>query len=175
MFASIADRLTENPFLILDGAMGTELERRGYHTTLPLWSALANTEASFLVKQIHDDYIDAGADIITANTFRTTSHTLSKQNNTHTAEHFTRRAVEIARDAIRESGKDVLLAGSLAPLEDCYSPELVPPEDVIRAAYAEQIKILAGAGVDVVLAETMINLSRSGPQVRISMNTRFLS
>jgi homocysteine S-methyltransferase len=143
--------------MILDGAMGTELERRGYRTTLPLWSAMANVEAPTLVKQIHDEYIAAGADVITANTFRTTSHTFAKVNNATLAPHLTRLAVEIAQESIVQSGRKVFVAGSIAPLEDCYSPELVPEADIIRAVYTEQIDVLIDAGVDLILAETMIN------------------
>jgi len=153
----LSELLKSKPFIILDGAMGTELERRGYRTLLPLWSAMANVEAPTLVKQIHDDYIAAGADVITANTFRTTSHTLAKVNNPALAPHLTRLAVEIARESVVQSGRKVILAGSLAPLEDCYSPEIVPEADVIRAVYTEQIDLLIATGVDLILAETMIN------------------
>jgi len=156
---SINEFLSIKPFILLDGAMGTELERRGYPTTLPLWSAMANLEAPVLVKQIHDDYISAGADIITANTFRTTSYTFSKVGKAELASHLTRLAVEIARESAVQSGRKVFVAGSLAPLEDCYSPELVPGEDVIREAYTVQIELLISSGVDFILAETMINQS----------------
>jgi homocysteine S-methyltransferase len=156
---SIDQLLSSKEFIILDGAMGTELERHGYATTLPLWSAMANLEAPVLVKQIHDDYISAGADIITANTFRTTSYTFSQVGKTELAPHLTRLAVEIARESAVQAGRKVLVAGSLAPLEDCYSPELVPAEDVMREAYTEQIDLLISTGVDFILAETMINRS----------------
>ena len=59
--------------LILDGAMGTELNRRGVNTELPLWTADSNILYPDLVQSIHEDYIQSGADIITTNTFRTTS------------------------------------------------------------------------------------------------------
>ena len=149
--------LSSRPFIILDGAMGTELERRGFRTPLPLWSAMANLEAPVLVKQIHDDYIAAGADVITSNTFRTTAHTFAKVNKATLASHLTKLAVEIARESIVQSDRTVLLAGSLAPLEDCYSPELVPVDEVIHDAYMEQIDLLISTGVDFILAETMIN------------------
>ena len=62
------------PFL-LDGAMGTELNNRGVKTELPLWTADANILHPDLVQNIHSEYIDAGADYITTNTFRSTSWT----------------------------------------------------------------------------------------------------
>lgn len=145
--------------VLLDGAMGTELQRRGYRTVLPLWSAMANLEAPALVKEIHDDYIHAGADIITANTFRTTRHTFSKSGNPELTFHLSRLAVELACESAMQSDRQVLVAGSIAPLEDCYRPDLVPDTEVIRASYSEQVDILIDAGVDMILAETMINIS----------------
>jgi S-methylmethionine-dependent homocysteine/selenocysteine methylase len=65
--------------------------------------------------------------------------------------------VEIAREAIVQSGKQALLAGSLAPLEDCYRPDLVPDRGVIEHEYSHQIDLLISTGVDFILAETMIN------------------
>jgi homocysteine S-methyltransferase len=149
--------MKHDTFLILDGAMGTELERRGYSTTLPLWSAMANLEAPVLVKQIHDDYVAAGADIITTNTFRTTSYTFSKVGKAELAPHLTRLAVELARESAVQSGREVMVAGSLAPLEDCYRPDLVPDAEVIEREYVTQIDLLISTGVDLILAETMIN------------------
>ena len=63
---------------ILDGAMGTELQNRGISVPLPLWSANANIEHPQIVMDIHADYIQAGCDIITTNTFRSTFYTYRK-------------------------------------------------------------------------------------------------
>lgn len=62
--------IDNNDLVILGGAMGTELQRRGYKTNLPLWSASANLDALDLVEEIHSDYFDAGSDICITNTFR---------------------------------------------------------------------------------------------------------
>src|SRR5438034_11831000 len=64
--------------LLLDGATGTELGRRGADISLPLWSARAIIEAPDILADIHRDYLRAGADLITANTFRTHRRTLAK-------------------------------------------------------------------------------------------------
>jgi homocysteine S-methyltransferase len=155
----ISEFLDSRSLIILDGAMGTELERRGYRTSLPLWSAMANIEAPVQVHQIHKDYIDAGADIITANTFRTTRHTFDKVRKGAMAAHVTRLAVELAHEARAQAGRQVLLAASLAPLEDCFRPDLVPSAEIVRDAYTEQIDLLISTEVDFILAETMINQS----------------
>ena len=66
--------------LLLDGATGTELNRRGVDTGLPLWSANALTTNAGLsvLRQVHLDYLNAGADIITTNTFRTNRRALAQ-------------------------------------------------------------------------------------------------
>ncbi|MDX1477283.1 MAG: homocysteine S-methyltransferase family protein [Saprospiraceae bacterium] len=149
--------LAARQLALLDGAMGTELERRGYRTALPLWSAMANIEVPRLVHAIHVDYLHAGADLITANTFRTTAYTFTKTGQEDLAAHCTRLAVELAHEAISQARPGALLCASVAPLEDCYRPDLVPSDGVIEDAYDQQLDVLASTDVDVILAETMIN------------------
>ena len=65
--------------LVLDGAMGTELSKRGVQTKLPLWTAESNISHPYLVEQIHKEYIQSGADIITTkDTKRTAARALAK-------------------------------------------------------------------------------------------------
>lgn len=141
--------------ILLDGATGTELNRRGIETNLPLWSAkaLTNDLGLDVLRQIHLDYLYAGADILTANTFRTHRRALDGQS--YAARDLTRRAVMIAQQAVAESRQAAQVAGSVAPLEDCYRPDLTPPDDACRAEHAERIDHLVEAGVDLLLIETM--------------------
>jgi len=148
--------------MILDSAMGTELESRGVDTSLPLWSARALIDRPDTVRQIHIDNIDAGADIITTNTFRTQGRTLKnadfKMNGlsySESARDLTKGAVELAKEAVMIAKKEVLIAGCVSPLEDCYRPDLVPDTDTLAAEHNEHIKNLLEAGVDFLLAETM--------------------
>jgi homocysteine S-methyltransferase len=147
--------------LILDGAMGTELTRRGVDTTLPLWSASALDAAPGVVAQIHTDYLAAGAVVLTTNTFRTNARALAKAGVAHRARELTFTAVAVAHAAIRSRGAEErgrrplpLLAGSMAPVEDCYSPDLVPSDDELAVEHGELARNLADAGVDLILAET---------------------
>lgn len=144
------ERLSDARPLVLDGATGSELDRRGANTTLPLWSARALVEAPDVLLAVHTDYVRAGAEIITANTFRTHRRSLAKGGLGAQAGALTHTAVTIAR---RSGARFV--AGSLAPLEDCYSPELVPPQAEVEAEHAELAGHLAAAGVDLILVETM--------------------
>jgi S-methylmethionine-dependent homocysteine/selenocysteine methylase len=142
--------------LLLDGATGTELQRRQIPVTLPLWSARALIEQPAAVRHIHEAYVAAGADIITTNTFRTTRRTLRRAGVSDAdVRLLNERAVNLARTAASSSDRDVLVAGSIAPLEDCYSPALTPPFDQALTEHREQSTILADAGVDMILIETM--------------------
>ncbi len=145
--------------LILDGATGTELNRRGVDTGLPLWSAnaLMNDRGAKILQQIHEDYLRAGADIITTNTFRTHRRALAPSGNADRALELTRRAVNIVRDAIDSAKSDSpkFIAGSISTLEDCYRPDLVPPDDELRAEHSERIHHLIECGVDLILIETI--------------------
>lgn len=146
--------------VIKDGGMGTEILRRGQKTTLPLWSAEVLMTNPNIVKKIHKDYIDAGAQIITTNTFRTTERTLAKKNIHGKAGELTRLACLLARQAIEEAKpkREVLIAGSVAPLEECYSPELTPKDEELQREHFSYVRDLKEGGVDFILAETMITL-----------------
>jgi len=135
--------------------MGTELERRGVRARLPLWSSWALLEAPQVVRAIHREYIEAGADIITANTFRTHRRSLAQEGMGDRAKELTRLAVDLAAGAREETGGEILIAGSLAPLEDCYHPERVSSRDRLAAEHGEMAENLARAGVDLLLVETM--------------------
>jgi S-methylmethionine-dependent homocysteine/selenocysteine methylase len=148
------ERLRSGPPLLLDAAMGTELQRREANTALPLWSARALIEDPELVWTIHCDEVAAGADILTANTFRTHARTLAKAALEARAAELTARAVQLAHQAAAAPGREVFVAGSLSPLEDCYRPDLVPGAADLEREHGAQARFLAGTGVDLILAET---------------------
>ena len=161
MPSDLATRLAEGPPLLLDGATGTELERRGARSQLPLWSAHALVEDPDLVGRIHADYVQAGAQILTANTFRTQRRTLVRGGLGERAAELTALAVELARHAAAETAphREVLVAGSAPTLEDCFRPDLVPDDAALAREHTEHAAHLAKAGVDAILVETM-NTSR---------------
>jgi homocysteine S-methyltransferase len=115
--------LAQSTHLILDGATGTELNRRGVDTGLPLWSgkALIHERDAKILQDIHEDYLRAGADIISTNTFRTNRRALATSANADRAFELTRRAVDIARAAIANVASDrpCFVAGSISTLEEC--------------------------------------------------------
>ncbi len=150
-------RLRAGPPLVLDGATGTELERRGVPSALPLWSAHALLAAPEECLRIHEEYAQAGAVALTANTFRTQRRPLARAGLGERAAELTRTAVELARRAARAApaGAPVWVLGSAPPLEDCFRPDLVPDAASLAREHAEHARNLAAAGVDAILAETM--------------------
>lgn len=165
---SFRDRLASARPLLLDGATGTELNRRGVDTALPLWSAAALWEAPNILAEIHADYVQAGAEVITANTFRTHSRSLQAGGLHGQALALTARAVEIAR---RACGDQAWVAGSQAPLEDCYAPELVPDDITLAREHAVMAAQLAEAGVDVILVETQHTIREAVAAARAASQT----
>ncbi len=153
--ADLRDRLEHGP-LVLDGATGTELERRGVRTSLPLWSAAALIDRPELVGAIHADYAAAGADILVANTFRTNPRTLRHAGRLADGPLLNRTAVDLARQAAgTRPNPPPLVAASVAPVEDCYRPDLVPDEAVLRGEHAQMMTWLRAAEPDLVWIETM--------------------
>lgn len=156
--------------LLLDGATGTELERAGLPTGLPLWSTHALLEAPECVLQIHAAYLAAGAELVTANSFRTQRRTLARAGLGEADARLTRLAVELARHAVAAHEGHVRtpspggpparawVAGSLPPLEDCYRPDLVPDDAALAREHGRQAELLGEAGVDLILVETMNSL-----------------
>lgn len=131
---------------LLDGPMGTELLARGVPTPVPEWSAAALRSSPEVVSAIHRDYAAAGATVHTANTFRTKRRQLGEA-----WEELARRGIGLAREAVPAGHR---VAGSIAPLEDCYRPDLSPAPEVAHAEHRELAKVLADAGADLLLCET---------------------
>jgi len=129
---------------ILDGPLGTELIDRGHCCPAPGWSANTLKDAPEAVAALHSEYAEAGATHHTANTFRTQPHVLGED-----WAHWAKTAVRIAREAVMP---DHLVLGSIAPIADCYRPDLSPPDAL--SIHTTLANVLAEAGVDIVLAET---------------------
>jgi len=172
-FPDLPTRLAGTQALVLDGAIGTELERRGAPTSLPLWSAHALIRSPDLVAAIHSDYAAAGADILTANTFRTQRRTLARGGWGGRAGELTSLAIELARGAAQRFAGErrVYVVGSAPTLEDCYRPDLVPDDDALRREHAEHAEHLAESGVDAVLVETMNSVREAVAALRAARAT----
>jgi homocysteine S-methyltransferase len=155
----IRDRLASGATLVLDGAMGSELQRRGVWVShgatadkLGAWSATAMRDAPEIVREVHEDYFKVGADIATTNSFWTNSVKLGLVGLGDKAAEYTRRSGEIAVDARNRLRPQAYVAGGMAPPHGARSP--VDPIDLPRE-FAMQASALKESGVDFLLLEYM--------------------
>ena len=140
--------------VLLDGGMGRELRFRGVEIPETIWSAGALLSAPDVVRRIHQDYISAGADIITTNTYGVIRSDLEKEGLGHRFGELNTLACTLAWQARENTGAPVLIAGSLPPLRGSFRPDLVGGFDEIVPLYVEQAELLA-PHVDLLLCETM--------------------
>lgn len=144
--------------LILDGAMGTMLQRKGLQGNSESFN-LTNPET---IGEIHNEYIEAGADIITANSFSANSISQSEYNLAEKAGQMAEAAARIARKAAGEAPRKVWVAGSVGPTSKSLSlaqnindPVFRPYSfDGMAEAFERQIRGLINGGVDLLLFET---------------------
>ena len=139
---------------LLDGGMGREIQQRRPEAAHGLWSASVLVDEPELVVEIHREYIDAGVAVITTNSYSTVPSYLGKAGIEDRYGELTKLAATLARRAVRESGKDVGVAGSLPPLEESYRADLVPPTAVAQPIYQGVVEALRD-DVDLYLCETM--------------------
>lgn len=142
--------------LILDGAMGSLLIEKGIKNHLVLWTSLSNLEHPEVVKSIHLEYINNGADIITTNTFRTNPIAVHKSNEKINVEEFVKAAIQTAKDA--RGNKKIMIAGSNAPAEDCYQIERTIPLSELEYNHKKHIDILWNNSVDIIWNETQSHM-----------------
>lgn len=144
--------------LILDGAMGTMLQRKGLQGNSESFN-LTNPET---IGEIHNEYIEAGADIITANSFSANSISQSEYNLSEKAGQMAEAAARIARKAAGEAPRKIWVAGSVGPTSKSLSlaqnindPIFRPYSfDGMAEAFEVQIRGLVKGGVDLLLFET---------------------
>jgi len=116
-----------------------------------LWCGMAMETHPAHVTKVHESYLEAGADIITANTYSTGRHALELAGLEDKTDAWNRAAVRLARDAIEAYGLDVCLAGSVSN----YASWDGLNADQMRGSFAEQGRILVDEGVDLIILETL--------------------
>ena len=142
--------------ILADGATGTELLARGW-TGQP---AAAVLEARDLVRQLHEDYIEAGVDLILTNSFAANPVHLEAAGLADRTRDINFNAARVARDAREIHGVDVLVGGSVGPIGRDFAVGTVTPEQA-HDAFAEQIGALIEGGVDVLVFETFLSLAEA--------------
>ena len=142
--------------LILDGAMGSLLQRQGIKIDEFLWASKANIENPETIIDIHKSYIEVGADIITTNTFRTNPNAYKQTYLNISNETFVKQSVALAIKA-RED-KEIIIAGSNPPAEDCYQSERTISNTELEYNHKTHIQMLWDSGLDIIWNETISHM-----------------
>lgn len=143
--------------LTLDGAMGTMLQKARAEAGCIDLLCLSSPDT---IEDIHLQYLQAGADIITTDTFNANALSLSRYGASHLVKDICREAVAAARRAIRRIGRQAWIAGDVGPTGKSLSMTSDDTDvdfDTLRAAYLEQIDAIARAGADLILLETIFD------------------
>jgi len=154
----------EQGILLADGAMGTQLYARG----VPFDQCFdeLNLTAPELVRGIHLDYLESGAELIETNTFGANRFKLTGHGLADRLEEINRAGARVAREAVDVTGRAVFVAGSMGPIGRPMAPlGALTPEEV-RETFAEQAGALAAGGVDVLILETFTDLAELVEAVR---------
>ena len=144
---------TINRPLILDGAIGSLLQQRDVEMHEQLWSSYANIIAPDKVVKVNKEYINAGADIITTNTFRTNPLAYKNASLKISNSEFVKISVKLTKDAVAENN-EIFIAGSNPPAEDSYQQYRTATKREILTNHKNHIDMLWENEVDFILNET---------------------
>jgi len=164
-YRPLAEKLARGETLILDGAIGTEILRRKV-----TWADHQLASRPDFVRGIHEDYVRAGADVISTNSFQLCrralyNHFRDAAHRSHIgardlddrANRLLAASVHLAIDARERAaqGRPVAVAAAVTTLEWCFRPDLAPSAEQAREEYREIFQVVAEAGADLVLLETV--------------------
>ncbi len=159
MYDKIAGKLARGETIILDGGTGTDIQRRGAPMSGDTWCADVNLTHPDIVRQVHEDYVKAGADIVTANTFATSVFLFSHIERLADMARIDRIAVKLAQEAVK--GTDVAVAGSISTMRPMSSGSdrndlaVTWPESEVRTLYRGKTQTLIDAGADFIMMELL--------------------
>ncbi|MDE0732614.1 MAG: homocysteine S-methyltransferase family protein [Gammaproteobacteria bacterium] len=145
---------------LLDAGMGRTLSMKGIEIPPTIWSANALLVAPEIVKEVHLENIQAGAKVITTNSYGIILADLAKINIEDQYESLNILAGKLAVEAVTDSGKSVEIAASLPPQNGSYRSDLVLDRSVIEPLYRRQAKLLEPF-VDIFLCETMSSIDEA--------------
>ena len=165
-------RIRRGEVIIIDGATGTELQHRGVPMHGKVWCAAANLSHPREIRQLHEDYIRAGADVIIANTYAAARHALEPAGFGDKVEAINRAAVDAAISA-RDAAADrpVCIAGSISDfITKPVDSKWLEPE-TLEATFREQAEQLAAAGVDLIAMEMIQKPEIAIPAIKAAIAT----
>jgi len=158
--------------LLIDGAMGTELQRRGVPMDNIAWSGAAVLTHPDAVRDTHEDYIRAGARVIIANTFGSTRQMLGPAGYGDRVEQVHRDAVRLAIEARDCAGAPgVAVAGSISTEPPGFDREAFLAPDAELAAYREAAGLLADAGAELIALEMLVGTEHAQLATQAALET----
>lgn len=167
MYDQVERKLASGGGVILDGGTGTDIQRRGVAMNSEVWCAMANLTHGEVVRDVHVDYIRAGAEVITANTYASSPLSFSALGRLDEIESIDRAAVRLAQEAVREAASSpVAVAGSCSVMPpvaegtDRVAHQRWEPGQV-KPLYENKVQVLADAGCDFIIMEMMRDLEAS--------------
>ena len=165
-------RLEDDHIVLIDGAMGTELQRRGVSMDEIAWSGAAVITNPAIVRETHEDYIRAGAEVIITNTFGSTRQMLEPAGFGDHVEAVHRGAVDLARQARDNVGRPgVSIAGSISTEPPGFDRDAFLSPEAELAAYREAAEYLADAGADLIALEMIIETEHASRAFQAASET----
>jgi S-methylmethionine-dependent homocysteine/selenocysteine methylase len=167
--SSLSERLAQKEVVLIDGGVGTDLELLGVPMTPGAWcGGIALTHPKELL-QVHMAHIQAGAQLIIANTYASSRHVLAQAGLGEDFEALNRLGVEIALDARAKTGADnVVVAGSISTTDQ--GGEFPDPATAL-ANFKDQARILADAGAELIILEMMRDTARTMLALQAAVGT----
>ena len=157
---TLSQRLANKELILIDGATGTELERAGVPTIKEAWTAATSLSHPEVVRQVHENYIQAGAQMIIANTYSCSRHLLAKANLDDKFEELNQIGIKLAYEARdNQNAPDVVVAGSISTTEMMQHEQ--PPVEVALQNYVEQAQIQAAAGAEMICLEMLREITHT--------------
>ena len=168
----LQERLDNGEVILLDGAIGTELQRRDVPMDDDIWCVSALKTHPDTVRTLHEDYIRAGVDVITTNTFCSGRFALEITGLGDETAGLNRLAVDLARQARdKVADRDVAIAGSIAPYGPGGVPQRKPSIEKLENDYREQAQIMADAGVDLIALEMLSDVEQAELAIRAALSS----
>ena len=159
-YQAIKDKIATGEVVLMDGGTGSEIERQGVKMNDLAWCGMAHMEQPAVVRQVHESYIRAGADIIIANTYGTAPHVVKRLGLEERTAEINQSAVRLALQARDAVGAEVCVAASMSSMPAFDSPR-IPVGERFRDGYFQQAELLAEAGAELIIAEMMMDVDNA--------------